>query len=102
MTIHRQGIVSATLSTDDKMRVLVYSDDASTREKVRQAIGRRPAADVPLVEIVECATHAKVVQHFDSGEIDVAVLDAEAQPPVAWAWPGRPRTRSTTARPSAC
>ncbi len=72
--------MSATVSTDDKMRVLVYSDDASTREKVRQAIGRRPAGDVPLVEIVECATHAKVVQHFDSGEIDVAVLDAEAQP----------------------
>lgn len=68
------------MSTDDKMRVLVYSDDAATREKVRQAVGRRPAADVPLVEIVECATHAKVVQHLDSGEIDVAVLDAEAQP----------------------
>ncbi|GGL04302.1 hypothetical protein GCM10014719_03110 [Planomonospora parontospora subsp. antibiotica] len=68
------------MSTDDKMRVLVYSDDASTRQRVREAIGRRPAADVPLVEIVECATHAKVVQHFDSGVIDVAVLDGEAKP----------------------
>jgi DNA-binding response OmpR family regulator len=73
--------VSTTVSTDDTtMRILVYSDDASTRERVRQAIGRRPAADVPFVEIVECATHAKVVQYFDSGEIDVAVLDAEAKP----------------------
>ncbi|WP_285778389.1 hypothetical protein [Microtetraspora sp. NBRC 13810] len=62
------------------MRVLVYSDDAATREKVRLAIGRRPAADVPFVEIVECATQPKVVQHLDSGEIDVAVLDGEAQP----------------------
>lgn len=94
--------MSATVSTDDKMRVLVYSDDASTREKVRQAIGRRPAGDVPLVEIVECATHAKVIQHFDSGEIDVAVLDAETSRRVAWVWPARPRTRSTTARRSAC
>ncbi len=62
------------------MRVLVYSDDAATREKVRLAIGRRPAADVPLVEIVECATQPAVVKHLDSGEIDVAVLDGEAAP----------------------
>jgi DNA-binding response OmpR family regulator len=62
------------------MRVLVYSDDASTREKVRLAIGRRPAADVPLVEIVECATQPAVVKQLDSGEIDVAVLDGEAVP----------------------
>ncbi|MGI5159716.1 hypothetical protein [Microbispora sp. CA-102843] len=62
------------------MRVLVYSDDAGTREKVRLAIGRRPAADVPLVEIVECATQPAVIKHLDSGDIDVAVLDGEAQP----------------------
>ncbi|MEU7694523.1 response regulator transcription factor [Microbispora hainanensis] len=62
------------------MRVLVYSDDASTREKVRLAIGRRPAADVPLVEIVECATQPAVIKHLDSGDIDVAILDGEAQP----------------------
>ncbi|WP_093170353.1 hypothetical protein [Sinosporangium album] len=62
------------------MKVLVYSDDASTREKVRLAIGRRPAPDLPLAEIIECATQAKVIQLLDSGEIDVAVLDGEAQP----------------------
>ncbi|MBB4704930.1 DNA-binding response OmpR family regulator [Sphaerisporangium siamense] len=62
------------------MRVLVYSDDAGTREKVRLAIGRRPAADVPQVEIVECATQPAVVKHLDSGDIDVAVLDGEAVP----------------------
>ncbi|GGO09280.1 hypothetical protein GCM10010116_18770 [Microbispora rosea subsp. aerata] len=62
------------------MRVLVYSDDAGTREKVRLAIGRRPATDVPLVEIVECATQPAVIKHLDSGDIDVAVLDGEAQP----------------------
>ncbi|MFC0861089.1 hypothetical protein ACFHYQ_02135 [Sphaerimonospora cavernae] len=62
------------------MRVLVYSDDAGTREKVRLAIGRRPAADVPLVEVVECATQPAVVRYLDSGDIDVAVLDGEAVP----------------------
>ncbi|ETK36274.1 hypothetical protein GCM10009530_04280 [Microbispora corallina] len=62
------------------MRVLVYSDDAGTREKVRLAIGRRPAADVPLVEIVECATQPAVVKRLDAGDIDVAILDGEAVP----------------------
>ncbi|MBP2702480.1 hypothetical protein JOL79_01535 [Microbispora sp. RL4-1S] len=62
------------------MRVLVYSDDAGTREKVRLAIGRRPAADLPLVEIVECATQPAVLKHLDGGGIDVAVLDGEAVP----------------------
>ncbi|MGI5490771.1 hypothetical protein [Microtetraspora malaysiensis] len=62
------------------MRVLVYSDDAGTREKVRLAIGRRPASDVPFVEIVECATQPAVLKHLDSGEIDIAVLDGEAAP----------------------
>ncbi|RCG28395.1 DNA-binding response regulator [Sphaerisporangium album] len=62
------------------MRVLVYSDDAGTREKVRLAIGRRPAADVPLVEIVECATQPAVLKRLDSGDIDVAVLDGAAVP----------------------
>ncbi len=36
--------------------VLVYSDDAGTREQVRLAAGRRPAADVPEVEYLQCAT----------------------------------------------
>ncbi len=67
-------------TADDTMRVLVYSDDANTREQVRQALGRRPAADVPLVEIIECATEPKVHQWLGSGEIDVAVLDGETQP----------------------
>lgn len=62
------------------MRVLVYSDDASTREKVRLAIGRRPAPDVPLVEIVECATEPAVFKHLEGGDIGVAVLDGEAVP----------------------
>jgi DNA-binding response OmpR family regulator len=72
--------VSTELGTGEKMKVLVYSDDARTREKVRLAIGRRPAADLPLVEIVECATPPKAMQHLESGEIDVAVLDGEARP----------------------
>ncbi|MEU0578601.1 hypothetical protein ABZ465_15165 [Streptomyces griseoincarnatus] len=60
--------------------VLVYSDDANTREQVRLATGRRPAPDVPLVEIVECATPAAVLTELERGGIDVCVLDGEAVP----------------------
>ncbi|MEU8622105.1 hypothetical protein [Streptomyces sp. NPDC048623] len=60
--------------------VLVYSDDANTRAQVRLAAGRRPAADVPPVEFVECATLPAVLTALDEGGIDLCVLDGEAVP----------------------
>ncbi|MBA4860193.1 hypothetical protein H1V43_02115 [Streptomyces sp. PSKA54] len=60
--------------------VLVYSNNASTREQVRLATGRRPAADVPAVEFVECATLPAVLKELDRGGVDVCVLDGEATP----------------------
>ncbi|MEV5048584.1 hypothetical protein AB0N20_29295 [Streptomyces griseoincarnatus] len=60
--------------------VLVYSDDANTREQVRLATGRRPAPDVPLVEFLECATPAAVLTELERGGVDVCVLDGEAVP----------------------
>ncbi|MGW6359698.1 hypothetical protein ACWFR5_32190 [Streptomyces sp. NPDC055092] len=60
--------------------VLVYSDNASTREQVRLATGRRPAADAPEIEFVECATLPAVLKELDHGGIDVCVLDGEAVP----------------------
>ncbi|MBL1096968.1 hypothetical protein [Streptomyces coffeae] len=60
--------------------VLVYSDDASTREQVRLAVGRRPAADVPPVEFLECATLPAVLTALEEGGIDACVLDGEAVP----------------------
>ena len=60
--------------------VLVYSDDANTREQVRLAVGRRPAADLPPVEYVECATMPAVITELERGGVDVAVLDGEAAP----------------------
>ncbi|MFE4593971.1 response regulator transcription factor [Streptomyces laurentii] len=60
--------------------VLVYSDDANTRARVRLAAGRRPAADVPPVEFVECATLPAVLAVLDAGGVDVCVLDGEAVP----------------------
>ncbi|MBM7168553.1 hypothetical protein JQK87_09025 [Streptomyces sp. G44] len=60
--------------------VLVYSDNASTREQVRLATGRRPATDVPEVEFIECATLPAVLKELDGGGVDVCVLDGEAKP----------------------
>lgn len=62
------------------MKVVVYSHDADTRARVRLAIGRRPAPDVPEAEITEVATHAALIRLLDSGGADVMVLDGEAQP----------------------
>lgn len=62
------------------MRVLIYSDDAAVREKVRLSLGRRPAPDVPPVEVVEVATEPAVVAAVDEGRTDVLVLDGEAWP----------------------
>jgi DNA-binding response OmpR family regulator len=60
--------------------VLVYSDDANTREQVRLAVGRRPAADLPPVEFVECATLPAVLTELERGGIDACVLDGESAP----------------------
>ena len=62
------------------MKVLVYSDDVNTRAAVRLALGRRPAPELPRVEIFEVATEPAVIAAMDAGGIDVAVLDGEAWP----------------------
>lgn len=62
------------------LKVLVYSDDVSVRKQVILAIGRRPHPDLPEVEYVEVATEPIVVQNFDAGTIDLAILDGEAVP----------------------
>jgi DNA-binding response OmpR family regulator len=64
----------------ETMTVLVYSDDRNTRQKVTLALGRRPAADLPRVEYLECATEPAVVAALDKGGIDLAILDGEAVP----------------------
>jgi DNA-binding response OmpR family regulator len=68
------------VTTEPTMTVLVYSDDVDTRERVKLAVGRRPARDVPLVEFLECATEPAVIEALDRAKVDVAVLDGEATP----------------------
>jgi DNA-binding response OmpR family regulator len=62
------------------MKVVVYSHDADTRARVRLAIGRRPAPDVPDAEIIDVATEPMLFRLLDAGGVDVMILDGEAQP----------------------
>ncbi|TCJ23733.1 response regulator transcription factor [Nocardioides jejuensis] len=66
--------------TENTLRVLVYSDDATVRRQVLLALGSRPHPDLPELEYVEVATEPVVIQQMDGGQIDLAILDGEAVP----------------------
>jgi CheY-like chemotaxis protein len=73
-------MTTAPADDDRTVTVLVYSDNRETRARVVRGLGRRPARDVPRVEILECATAPAVISAFDAGKVDVAVLDGETAP----------------------
>jgi DNA-binding response OmpR family regulator len=63
----------------DTYTVLLYSDDPAVRDKIRLAIGTRPAADL-AVEFVDAGTWEECRRLLDVYEIDLMVLDGEAAP----------------------
>jgi DNA-binding response OmpR family regulator len=63
----------------DAYTVLLYSDDLAVRDKIRLAIGVRPAADL-TVEFVDASTWEECRRLLDDYEIDLMVLDGEAAP----------------------
>jgi DNA-binding response OmpR family regulator len=67
-------------SSPRPLKVLVYSDDMNIRDEVQLALGPRPHPDLPPVEYVEVATEPMVIEHMDSGTVDLAILDGEAVP----------------------
>ena len=62
------------------MRILVYSNNAQTRQNVMLALGKRVHPDLPELSYVEVATGPVVIQQMDAGGIDLAILDGEATP----------------------
>ena len=63
----------------DTYTVLLYSDDPAVRDRIRLAIGPRPAADLSI-EFVDASTWEECRQLLDDYEIDLMVLDGEAAP----------------------
>ena len=60
--------------------MLVYSHRPEVREAIITAVGRRPAPDVGRVQFLEASGIAEVLAAADAGEVDLAILDGEAQP----------------------
>jgi DNA-binding response OmpR family regulator len=65
---------------DEVLRILLYASDRTTRQNVRLTLGRKVAADLPPVRLLEVATQAAVLTAMDAGGIDLAILDGEAVP----------------------
>ncbi len=67
-------------ASDEPLTILLYASNRLTREDVRLALGRKVAADLPPVRVVEVATQPAVITAMDEGGVDLAILDGEAVP----------------------
>ncbi len=59
--------------------VLLYSDRLEVRDRIRQAIGARPAKDM-TVKFVDASTYDECIALVDKTDVSLLVLDGEAQP----------------------
>ncbi|MEP6599143.1 MAG: hypothetical protein ABJB98_06800 [Actinomycetota bacterium] len=76
MTSQRSG----SFGVLDQATVVVYSNRPELRAQLRSAVGQRPAPDAPRIEWLECSTSAEVIAEIDAGDVDVVIVDGEAQP----------------------
>lgn len=67
-------------AAEKPLTVLLYASDRARRDNVRLALGRRIAADLPELRVLEVATQPAVLTQLDAGGIDVVILDGEAVP----------------------
>lgn len=63
-----------------RLRVLLYSDDRSTRDDVRVAVGKRPSRSVEIESWFECATPAAAEEAMRTSTFDLLILDGESAP----------------------
>jgi DNA-binding response OmpR family regulator len=68
------------MTSPRSLTVVVYSQLADLRAKVRTAVGRRAAPDLGRIDWVECANYSQLRNQLDSGDIDLVILDGDAQP----------------------
>jgi DNA-binding response OmpR family regulator len=67
-------------ASNDPLRILVYSDDPTTRQNVMQALGKRLHPELPELTYLEVATGPMVIKQMDAGGFDLVILDGEATP----------------------
>ncbi|MBQ1033996.1 hypothetical protein ABZ388_22775 [Micromonospora parva] len=65
--------------SDRLCTVLLYSDDPQVRDRMRMAVGTRPAPGLQI-EFVDASTYAETIRLVDDYEIDLLLLDGEASP----------------------
>jgi DNA-binding response OmpR family regulator len=68
------------MTSPRSLTVVVYSQRADLRAKVRTAVGRRAAPDLGRIDWVECANYSQLRNQLDSGDIDLVIVDGDAQP----------------------
>jgi DNA-binding response OmpR family regulator len=74
------SVSASRSSAQDPVRVLVYSDNAGTREQVMLALGKRIHPELPELSYLEVATAPVVIAQMDAGGVDLVILDGEATP----------------------
>jgi DNA-binding response OmpR family regulator len=79
MTVATQTATESTGAQRRTYNVLLYSDKVEVRDRIRQAIGTRPAAGV-AVTFVDASTYDECIKIVDKTDISLLVLDGEAQP----------------------
>jgi DNA-binding response OmpR family regulator len=62
------------------LTVVVYSQIEDLRTQVRTAVGRRAAPGMGRIDWVETANYSQLRNQLDSGDIDLVILDGDAQP----------------------
>ena len=72
--------MSSVESPPAVMTVLVYSDDVTTRERVRLAVGAQPGRRPAQHRLRRVRHPQAVIKAVDAGGIDVLILDGEAVP----------------------
>jgi CheY-like chemotaxis protein len=72
--------VSPDATATTPLQILVYSDDAATRERVMRALGKQLHPDLPELSYTEVATEPMVIRLVDAGGLDLLILDGEATP----------------------
>jgi DNA-binding response OmpR family regulator len=68
------------MTSPRSLTVVVYSQLADLRTDVRTAVGRRAASDLGRIDWIECANYSQLRNQLDSGDVDLVILDGDAQP----------------------